>query len=345
MKNKELQLVSELSSYKGKSILFRIGSVSVVALAFMLLSANMVSDDGVIIPVSHYFRVIIIFNILSEANVLLDNLFERFFPIPSRIKLRILLHLFISLLVGFLALLYFENQIHNTEVLQQPITWLMFAFGLIFVFILIVISISIRITSKWILTQKEVEELKHLQMKNDYNALQDQLNPHFLFNNLSVLISMIRYNPDAAVTFTQNFTDSYRYVLQNRDKTTVSLADELGFIESYIALHKERLGEALNVSIQTDRTYSERKIPPLSLQLLIENAIKHNEVSKENPLFVKIYNQGDYICVENNFQPRESSYSTSKGLKNLTSRYEFLTDRRVSVIRDHVVFRVELPLL
>lgn len=345
MKNSELQLVSELSSYKGKSILFRIGSVSTVALAFMVISAKMVSANEVVIPISHYVRVIIVFNFLTEVNVLLDNLFEKFFPIPAKIKLRILLHFIVSLLIGFLALFYFKNQINSLEVLQEPVTWLMFAFGLIFVFIMIVISVSIRITSKWILSQKEVEELRHLQMKNDYNALQDQLNPHFLFNSLSALKSMIRYDPDAAVSFTQNFTDSYRYVLQSRDKTTVMLAEELEFIDSYIAMHKERLGDALQVTKEIDPQHFELGIPPLSLQLLLENAIKHNIVSKDNPLLIRLFSRGNYFCVENNFQPKESSYSTSKGLKNLTARYRYLTEHEVLVIKEEKVFRVELPLL
>ena len=345
MKNSELQLVSELSSYKGKSIVFRIGSVSIVALAFMLISANMVSTSGVVIPLSHYVRVMIVFNFLTETNVLLDNLYEKFFPIPAKIKLRILLHFLVSLLIGFFALVYFENQIKSIEVLQEPVTWLMFAFGLIFVFIMIVISISIRITSKWILAQKEVEELKHLQMKNDYNALQDQLNPHFLFNNLSVLKSMIKYNQEAAVSFTQNFTDCYRYVLQSRDKNTVMLAEELEFIKSYIALHKERLGEALQVDMDINPQQHELGIPPLSLQLLVENAIKHNVASKEDPLLIRLFSRGNYICVENNYQPKESSYSTSKGLKNLTARYRYLTESEVLIIKEGTVFRVELPLL
>lgn len=343
--NKQLDFISSLSSYRTRSILFRIGSVSLVALAFMLIAANLITGNGVKIPPIQYLNVVILFNIVTELNVLLDNLSERYFPIPSKIKTRVVLHILLSLLVGFLALLYFERQIRTMEVLQEPFTWLMFAFGLIFVFIMIVISLSLRIVSKWIAAQQEVEALRQLQMKNDYNALQDQLNPHFLFNNLSVLKSMIRYDQEAAVTFTQDFTDTYRYVLQNRDRSTVSLEEELEFIHSYLDLHRVRLGEGLKVEYGIDQALAGRRIPPLSLQLLVENAIKHNVASAELPLTLKIFTTEESIVVENNIQSRESSYSTSKGLKNLMARYEYLTERQVKVTDSGREFKVELPLL
>ncbi len=345
MQNKELQFVSNLSSYKWKSILFRLGTVSLFAFLFMLFADVIAAEKGLVVPIPQYIRVIILFNIITESNVLLDNLSERYFAIPQRIKTRILLHFLLSIGIGIVALLYFKELINEVNVLQQPITWLMIAFGFIFVFILIIVSISLRITSKWISAQEEVKDLKQLQLRNDYNALQDQLNPHFLFNNLSVLKSMIKYTPDAAIDFTQNFTDTYRYVLQSAEKETVSLSEELEFLSAYIALHKERLGEGLDVDININPEYMYRKIPPLSLQLLIENAIKHNIATKDEPLIISIETQEEHIEIKNNIQPKENSYSTSKGLKNLVSRYRFLTDRELSIKQDEKNFKVELPLL
>ena len=147
------------------------------------------------------------------------------------------------------------------------------------------------------------------------------------------------------MAFTQNFTDTFRYVLQTRDRTTVSLGEELEFIRSYLELHQERLGEGLRVEINVDPELKTRRIPPLSLQLLVENAIKHNVVSTERPLYLKILATGESIRVENNIQIRESSYSTEKGLANLVARYEFLTERKVTVDNTGIVFSVELPLL
>ena len=149
----------------------------------------------------------------------------------------------------------------------------------------------------------------------------------------------------SAVAFTQNFTDTYRYVLQSRDRTTVRLDEELEFIRSYAGLHAMRMGEALKVDYAIDPSLENRLIPPLSLQLLVENAIKHNIASKEEPLEISIYSAEKSIWVENNFQPKDSGYSTSKGLSNLIARYEFLTDKKISVTQTETVFKVELPLL
>ncbi len=191
----------------------------------------------------------------------------------------------------------------------------MIAFGFIFVTFFIIISIGIRITQKWIKTEKEVENLKRSKLHSEYNALQDQLNPHFLFNNLSVLKSMIIYDADSAVDFTQNFTDVYRYVLQCKGKTTVTLSNELEFIQSYLSLHKERFGEGLNIKISAQKELLKKLIPPLSLQLLVENAIKHNVATKSEPLTIEVIANEDKIWVENNLQPKETSFSTKTGFK------------------------------
>ena len=156
---------------------------------------------------------------------------------------------------------------------------------------------------------------------------------------------MILYDPNAAVAFTQNFTDTYRYVLQNRDRTTVLLSEEIDFIHAYLDLHRERLGDALHVEMNVEARFLSRRIPPLSLQLLVENAIKHNIVSKNQILTIRIYSQNEWIVVENNLQPKDSSYSTSKGLKNLSARYELLTEQKVRIIQNELIFKVELPIL
>jgi LytS/YehU family sensor histidine kinase len=180
---------------------------------------------------------------------------------------------------------------------------------------------------------------------SDYNALQDQLNPHFLFNNLSILKSMIIYDQYSAVDFTQNFTDFYRYVLQSRGKTTVLLKDEIELLYSYIAIHKERLGENLQVKIDIGNDSIEKNIPPLSLQLLVENAIKHNIAGKENPLMIEVFTDTDSITVKNNLQPKESFYSTRNGLKNLVQRYKLIAEKEVEINQNEEFFTVKLPLL
>lgn len=344
MENKQLQYISQLSSYRPRSILFRLTSVSIVAFAFMFI-AELLVNRNLTIPVSAYVKVALIFLVISESNVFIDNLSERYLPIPSKVVHRGVLHIIVSLFIGLIAVLYFHYQVKEVEVINQPITWLMFAFGFIFIFILVVVAISLRITAKWISAKKEVEDLKQVSLLNDYNALQDQLNPHFLFNNLSVLKSMIKYDAEAAIEFTQNFTDTYRYVLQSREKTIVQLSTELEFIQSYISLHKERLGKGFNVDMKIEPNMLIKEIPPLSLQLLVENAIKHNIASSDQPLFIRIFSGKESLVIENNLQLKESTYSTYKGLKNLISRYSMLTEKAVVIKKNEKTFRVEIPLL
>lgn len=189
----------------------------------------------------------------------------------------------------------------------------------------------------------ENQRLKQEQLELSYRSLQDKLNPHFLFNNLSTLITIIRQDRNTAITFTENLADVYRYVLLKKDDTLVPVQEEITFIETYIALHHERLGDALNFTAEDIPPHY--FIPPLSLQLLIENAIKHNIASSQSPLRLKIYSSGDYLCVENNLQLKQSSYSTQTGLSNLVKRYRFLTDKQLKVIEDDDRFIVKIPLL
>jgi two-component system, LytTR family, sensor kinase len=345
MRNVELHYISKLSSYTWKHVFFRLVMVSFSATMFLFLAINL-AEEYMEVTLLNYLQVILIFNIISESNVLLDHLGERFLPIPENIKTRIVLHLLLSLIIGTAAVFYFSQVIIKDELFfTNSIVQLMIFFGLIFIFILILVSITLRIIEKWIHSVRELEQIKSAKLKSDYKSLQDQLNPHFLFNNLSVLKSMIIYNPESAVDFTQNFTDVYRYVMKNNGRTTVTLKEEMEFIKAYNAIHKERLGDALEVNISVEEAMLEKEIPPLSLQLLVENAIKHNVALKEDPLVLTITTSSACLFVENNIHPKETTYSTQTGLKNLINRYAILTDQPVQIVHKEKTFSVELPLL
>ena len=247
MRNRELHFLSRLSAYTLQSVLIRVALVSGVGLLFFFLSIKIAGDSSIHVSGLEYFQLVLIFNIISESNVFIDHLAERFFPIPEKLSIRVILHISVSLIIAIGAVFYFSLIVKDALFFTHPIVQLMMFFGLIFIFILILVSVTLRIIEKWIFSVRQLEEIKSLKLKSDYNSLQAQLNPHFLFNNLSVLKSMITFDPDAAILFTQNFTDVYRYVLQSKDKTTVKLAEELEFIDAYTAIHKERMGEALQV--------------------------------------------------------------------------------------------------
>ena len=345
MKNNELHFLSQLSAYTLESFFFRLVLVSGVGLLFFFLSIEIAGDATIQVSAFEYFQVAFIFNIISESNVLIDHLAERFLPIPEKISLRVILHVFVSLLIGFSTIFYFTKIVKDVLIFSHPFVQLMIFLGLIFIFILILISITLRIIEKWINSVRQLEELKSLKLKSDYNSLQAQLNPHFLFNNLSVLKSMITFDRDAAILFIQNFTDVYRYVLQSKDKTTIKLSDELEFIEAYTVLHKERMGEAINVIIEVSEPAMKKEIPPLALQLLVENAVKHNIAIKDAPLSIRIKSNEETLTVSNNLNFKESSFSEKTGLNNLIQRYAMLTDRLMEVRQGEKSFEVEIPLL
>lgn len=184
-----------------------------------------------------------------------------------------------------------------------------------------------------------------LQKENaiaNYENLKSQLNPHFLFNSLNALTNLVYEDPDKAVKFIKQLSEVYRYVLDTRNRELVDLKEELQFIDSYLFLQKIRFGDNLRTNIHTS---GNGKIAPLALQLLIENAIKHNVVSFEAPLIITIKDEADFIIVENNLQKKKTigEPSSGMGLENICKRYEFLSKKKVEVIESANTFKVKLP--
>lgn len=345
MNNHNLHFISRLSDYTLKSVLIRIALVSATGWLFLFLASRLAGDGPVEVTLLKYIRTILVFNIISEGNVLFDHIAERYLPIPEKISLRIILHAIVSLMLGVALLTAVVLTGNEPLFFSNPILQMMILFGLIFTFILILVSVTLRIIDQWINSIRELEEMKNLKLASDYSSLQAQLNPHFLFNNLSVLKSMITYEPESAIQFTQNFTDVYRYVLQSKDKSTVKVSEELGFIEAYIALHKERMGNALMVETDISSAALNREIPPLALQLLIENALKHNIALKDSPLHIVIRSNDNSVTVTNNINFKEASWSGKTGLLKLQQRYALLTGPPVEIRQQDGIFEVEIPLL
>lgn len=179
-----------------------------------------------------------------------------------------------------------------------------------------------------------------------FDALKNQLDPHFLFNSLNVLTSLIEENPDNAQKFTTSLSKIYRYVLEQKNKDLVTVSEELKFAKTYMSLLQMRFEDALKFSLPETISDSELKIVPLSLQLLLENAVKHNVITSDSPLIISIYEEDDYLVVENNTNPKASlEKSTKVGLKNINQRYSLITRQPVDIIKNHQSFKVRLPLL
>lgn len=179
-----------------------------------------------------------------------------------------------------------------------------------------------------------------------FESLKNQLDPHFLFNSLNVLTSLIGENPNQAEKFTTKLSKVYRYVLEQKDKDLIPLEEELKFAKSYMELLKMRFEDGVHFSIPETVSNPELKIVPLSLQLLLENAVKHNVITSNNPLEIRIYEEHGFLVVENNINLKASlGKSTKVGLKNINQRYGLISREKVVVTNKNNIFKVKLPLL
>ncbi len=201
--------------------------------------------------------------------------------------------------------------------------------------------------ANWKNTILEAEQLKRENIQSQLETLKSQVNPHFLFNSLNTLITLIPENQEVAVEFVQKLSNVYRYILQNKDRELVTLAEEMKIAEAYLFLLKTRFGENLKVDIRIPANALNRYVAPLTIQMLLENAIKHNIVSTEKPLHIDLYVEKDEVLVVKNNLQRKNSVpdSTQTGLANISGRYKILCQKAVEVIVTATNFIVILPLL
>lgn len=193
----------------------------------------------------------------------------------------------------------------------------------------------------------EAEELKRMTAQAELQLVKSQINPHFLFNNLNVLSALVMKNNSEANRFIEEFSKVFRYILNNQDKELVDLKTELNYIKPYIFLLQKRFADGLHIEVNIPEEKERFYIIPASLQMLIENAIKHNVVSKTRPLHIDVHvNGNNSIIVSNNLQPRESVEGSTKiGLTNIIKRYLLVSGREVEVVKNNGAFTVTLPLL
>ena len=276
--------------------------------------------------------------------------FRKKFPEISKVQKRLLLSAMFIIMwmtVGGapLKILIGVTEIQNIFKMSEYLPFLPFNFTAA-----IIISLSYEASyffEKWKEQFRINEQLKNQQIKTQYEVLQNQMSPHFLFNSLNTLTSIIPEDADSAVAFTERLSEVYRYILNNKDRELVKLDEELDFVKSYMFLLKMRYPDNLTYEFSLDPQYLDLTIPPLTLQMLVENAIKHNVVSKSKPLHVEIYiENGKSVIVKNNLQRKESlEKSTKTGLENIRKRYSILGKREVDVITSATNFMVAVPLI
>ncbi len=223
------------------------------------------------------------------------------------------------------------------------------------VLILISLGVSLLITlimhsrtflMSWRELSLESERIKKEAISAKYEALKNQVNPHFLFNSLNALTNLVYEDADLSAKFIKKLSEVYRYVLETREKEVVTLKEELDFVKSYIFLQKIRHEDSLIFNIE-NLDGSSGKVVPLAIQMLVENAFKHNVISDEEHLTIKIYKQADDLIIENTLQKKNilKEESSGVGLQNIKARYELLSERKMTIEEDDGMFRVILPLI
>ena len=245
-----------------------------------------------------FISVVFIFNLVGFSLIFINRWLKKsyLFFIKKRNKL-------IINCILIAAILFFMNYATLTickVLLELPFPFVLSSPGLRLIMIIwlveiVIVSLSIMnaFYRQLVILHEKTMKLEESSIKAQYTALQNQLNPHFLFNSLNTLISEIEYNPENAVVFTQKLSDVYRYILKSQEQGLVTLRNELEFLDSYIYLHQVRLGKCIQLENKIPPTLLNKKIPSLTLQLLIENVIKHNIINMENPMVIHL----DYSCL------------------------------------------------
>lgn len=284
------------------------------------------------------FRLVILR--LNEAHPWDKNLLKRFL---IEFFLGAALSLFLTIGVRWLWILAFSG-----DIFVRFFNELIIAFsGILIITGIVLTDLGIFLSRRWRDSLLLVERFKKESAESRFETLRAQVNPHFLFNNLNTLSSLIHEDPQKAGQFIREMSDVYRYILDTRDQETVRLRDELVFLRSYLYLLQLRYENRLFLNDTIPDGIKERRIIPAVLQLLIENAIKHNVISGNKPLTIAIsVDEGDYLVVTNNLQKKEENAPSSGfGLRSITIRYAYLTDKPVRVEEDGTSFIVKIPLI
>ncbi len=335
-----------------KYILHEIGDIAILILIStiptFLFAGNQIFTSFSIFLNSILYGVIIGWTIWKGNEILSYFLDKKFSwernPVSTffyRIIASIIFTALDILVVNYIIIKYLFNA-NPLDNIRQYFNYAIVQFGIA----MLVISIIFlkHFFNSWRDSVIQKEKYKQDALAMQYETLKSYVNPHFLFNSLSVLSSLVEKDTAKSQEFIKQLSDIYRYVLEQKDKELVPLDTELNFIVSYINLHRIRHGENLRVDFRVDDRSGH--IIPLSMQILLENTFKHNIISEEDPLDVSIWRENDYIIVQNKLQTRKTiNENGGFGLETISKRYEFFTKRALQVSSDNGLFIVKLPIL
>jgi Histidine kinase len=250
------------------------------------------------------------------------------------------------LLIVYLWIAFLSNEMPTFAEWWDSLRWNSWIFSLIITIMVSAIVHSKNFLTGWKQTLVEAEKLKKEQAIAQYETLKTQVNPHFLFNSLNVLTTLVHKDADVAEQFIIQLSKVYRYILESRAQEIISLEEEMRNLEAYVFLMQIRFGNNFIFDNQLTAKTNGFKVAPLTLQMLVENALKHNEISKMYPLSISVFLEDNFIVVRNNLQLKTNQNdSTGIGLSNIKSRYQFLSSVPVSVSENDGFFTVKIPLI
>jgi sensor histidine kinase YesM len=258
------------------------------------------------------------------------------------VEIGLILSLLMLFIIGMALFFCYKNTVSFTDGIKQNLADILFT--VLITFLIVTIHEAIFFYRQWKLHFSKSIKLEKDNLEAQYNALKAQVNPHFLFNSLNSLISLLDNNPKAE-KYLLDLSEYLRYVLLSNSKEEVSLGEEIENLEKFFHLQQLRFDENLHVDINIQPSSLTKQVPTLVLQMLVDNCIKHNIISAKNPLYIKIFDDKKSITVTNNLQPKHSVESTGQGLKNIEGRYRFITNEPVKIISDDKQFSVTIPLI
>jgi two-component system, LytTR family, sensor kinase len=336
-------------AYKSRKHLIRtytiIITMGVVSFVVRTLKFDLFSFD---FQVKLFFTSLVLVSVSWEILRIINNWLNVVMPFEQNIARRMVVQLAMGSLYGVVLrfLLYYFMEPYlplQLDSLFLATTWMLY--------IMIPIGVNlgfftVYFIERWKDSIVKTERLEKEKAQVQFDNLKNQLNPHFLFNALTSLNSLITEDQALASQFLQQLSKVFRYVLTNKEKHFVSLHTEVDFIQHYVSLMKTRFKEAIAIRFDLRNDVLDRAIVPVTLQILLENAIKHNVVDAAKPLLIDIITIGDYLVVSNNLQVRKRvETSNGQGLQNLKSLYMFLTERPVIIENTGDRFSVKIPLL
>lgn len=335
--------------------LFTLVAGLAVVIQFIIIIYNHLSGYLVLNSYTHFFLRLFtgsLFSLLTGFLVTYPDLFvisylNKTAPWGKNIFKRVTIQLGFTILIASAVAVIITILINRIKAYDDNIV------NVIITNVLIYVAVNVLVMSifeGWILfiergqAKKMADNLQLELSQIKFEMLKSQINPHFMFNSLNVLSGLITVDVVKAQLFIDEFSQIYRYVLETIEQPVVSLKKELEFVRSYLYLQQIRHGENLTFSVNIKAELLPLVVPPLSLQVLLENAIKHNIVNESKPLKIEILGENSYLIVKNNIQPKISGVSTGLGLKNLVKRYALISNQKPSfqVVDNYYVARIPL---